>query len=30
MEITGELEEAIFAESARWGDTWFEATDHGG
>jgi hypothetical protein len=24
MQITGELEEAILAESARWGDTWFE------
>jgi hypothetical protein len=24
MEITGELEAAIIAESARWGDTWFE------
>ena len=24
MEITGELEEAILAESARWGDTWYE------
>jgi hypothetical protein len=24
MEITGELEAAILAESARWGDTWFE------
>jgi hypothetical protein len=24
LEITGELEEAMIAESARWGDTWFD------